>query len=257
MTFEILVSCMTNDILELADDMNLNSDAVIISQCGRHGYKEFVHNGNKIKVFFSDQTGLTKSRNKALQNSSADVCLLCDDDEYLSDKCQEMVIRAFEKCQDADIIIFKIKNFDKKLKNKIYKLRYLDLFRVASIQIAFRRKSIITDNLFFDENLGSGTGNGAEEELAFLIECRKKKKAIYYYPVEIATLKESKSTWFETFGESFFFQRGKTTRYILGFFLSEIYAIYYVTTKYHMYKKDISFCKAFKAIHRGIYGSKL
>lgn len=257
MTFEILVSCMTDHILKLIDNINLNSSAVIISQCGRQGYEELVHNGNKVKIYYSSEKGLTKSRNKALQKSTADICLLCDDDEQLNDECQKRVIGAFEEFPDADIIVFKVKNFDKKLKNKVYKLKYSDLFRVASIQIAFKRESILSDGIFFDEILGSGTGNGAEEELAFLMECRKRRKTIYYYPAEIATLKESNSTWFEAYGETFFFQRGKTTRYILGTFLSEIYAIYYVAAKHHMYKKDISFWKAFKAIHKGIYDDKL
>lgn len=257
MTFEILISCMTDDIPGLVDDINLNSDAVIISQCGKHGHDNLTYKGHKIKVFYSDEIGLTKSRNHALLKSSADICLLCDDDEYLNDKCQERIIQAFEQLQDADIIVFKVKNFDKKLKNRVHKLKFIDLFRVASVQIAFKRQSILFDKLFFDEILGSGTGNGAEEELEFLMKCRKKKKTIYYYPIEIASLKESKSTWFETYGESFFFKRGMTTRYILGFFLSEIYAVYYVTAKYHMYKKDVSFWKAFKAIQKGIYSDRL
>lgn len=256
MTFEILLSCMSENTPQLVKDINLNSNAVIVSQCDKVGYKEFTHGNHTVKVLYSDQVGLTKSRNKAIEKASADICLLCDDDEYLYDNYQQLIIHAFEECPHADIIIFKICGLEKKFKNKKYKLRYIDLFRVASVQISFQRKRILSAGILFDESLGAGTGNGAEEELKFLMECRKKKIAIYYYPIEIASLRESTSTWFEVYGENFFVQRGKTTRYILGIFLAEIYGVYYLIAKYPMYKKDITFKNAFKALHRGIYDNR-
>ena len=108
-----------------------------------------------------------------------------------------------------------------------------------------------------DELLGAGTGNGAEEELKFLTDCERAGLKIYYAPVEIASVAQAQSTWFGGFTETFFENRGATTRYILGFPLAVLYAVYYVLTKRMLYKKDISPAGALKATFRGIMKNKI
>lgn len=257
MSLEILLSCMCTDEMHLLDRINLASNTVIVNQCGFEGYKEYLYNEKNVRVFCSTLTGVTKSRNLAINNATADICLICDDDEILAEGYEIWIKRAFMELPEADVIVFKIGNLHKKYKRNIYKLNYVDLFKVSSVQIAFRRKSIIQNQIAFDEKLGAGSGNGAEEELKFLLDCRRKNLEIYYYPVEIAKLLESDSTWFSGFTYNFFFQRGRTTRYILGYILAELYAVYYLICKYKIYKEDISFVEAFKAMQKGLNSGKL
>jgi hypothetical protein len=105
--------------------------------------------------------------------------------------------------------------------------------------------------------LGAGTGNGAEEELKFLTDCEKAGLRIYYVPEEIASVAQTESTWFAGFDERFFYNRGATTRYILGFALASAYAVYYVARKKSMYESQITPGKALRATFRGILENKI
>ena len=136
--------------------------------------------------------------------------------------------------------------------DKVQRIRFPKTMKVSSWQISFRRESLLKSNVRFDELLGAGTGNGAEEELKFLQDCIKAKLKIYYVPAEIASVAQENSTWFNGYDEEFFEKRGGTTRYILGWFTASLYAVYYVVRKRKQYNKNISFWNALKAIFRGI-----
>ena len=128
---------------------------------------------------------------------------------------------------------------------------------VASWQIAFRRENLLRSGVRFDELLGAGTGNGAEEELKFMTDCEKAGLQIYYAPVEIATVAQTESTWFAGYDEKFFYNRGATTRYILGAPLAVAYALFYVIKKRQMYLPYITPPKALGAIFRGMWDNKI
>ena len=129
--------------------------------------------------------------------------------------------------------------------------------KVSSWQISFRKKSLTEKKIAFDELLGAGTGNGAEEELRFLLDCEKAGLKIYYVPIEIASVGQEESTWFTGYTEQFFYNRGATTRYILGSVLSFLYAVYYVLRKKNLYNKDITTARALRATLRGIKENKI
>ena len=257
MKLEILMSCMhqTND--DLVHKSHLTGNVVVINQCDTEKYEEYNTKNGKTRMFFTKQRGLTKSRNMAIRNSNADVCLLCDDDETFVSGYESKILRAYEKLQDADVIIFKMVNRTPSFPDKVIRLKFPQTMKVSSWQISFKRKSIISKNIKFDELLGAGTGNGAEEELKFLLDCEKAGLNIYYVPVMIASVKQEESTWNDGFTENFFENRGATTRYILGAPVAIVYAIYYVIRKRPEYKKNISSKVAFKAVFRGIYKNKI
>ena len=133
----------------------------------------------------------------------------------------------------------------------------IELFHVSSVRITFKRKSILHKGILFDINMGSGTGNGGGEEIDFLLRCYKAGLKIYYMPLEIATMKESGSQWFWGFNDDFFYQRGTSTRHMLGLPLSVLYAFYYVFTHKKMYIKDISMKRALEMTLKGIIDNKI
>lgn len=112
--------------------------------------------------------------------------------------------------------------------------------KVSSWQISFRRARILDAGVRFDELMGAGTGNGAEEELKFLTDCEKAGLRIYYVPALIASVAQTESTWFHGYTETFFENRGATTRYILGSCLAALYAVYFVIRKRSLYRDSIS-----------------
>jgi len=257
MKLDILMSCMHQTDFSLIEKSNIIGNAVIINQCDREEYSEFSTEHGVAKMYSVQERGLTKSRNMAISKSDADICLLCDDDEVFSSNYEDGIISAYNSLPQADVIIFKMINRAPSFSDKIQKIRFPKTMKVSSWQISFRRESLLKTGVMFDELLGAGTENGAEEELKFLQDCIKAKLNIYYVPFEIATVAQSASTWFNGFDEAFFEKRGATTRYILGAFTASLYALYYVFRKRKLYNRQISFGKALKAIFRGIKNNKV
>lgn len=257
MKLEILMSCMHQKDDRLIRESGLTGDVVVVNQCDRDGYAEFETAGGTARMYSTTQRGLTKSRNMAIQMAKADICMLCDDDEVFVREYEALILEAYEKLPQADVIIFKMINRPPSFRDQIIRLRFPMTMKVSSCQISFRRESLQKTGVWFDELLGAGTGNGAEEELKFLLDCEKAGLRIYYVPTTIAAVAQENSTWFEGFTEQFFFNRGTTTRYILGAGLAGVYAVYYVIRKRQLYHAQISSAQALKATFKGIRENKI
>lgn len=257
MKLEVLMSCMHQNDVALIDKSCITGDVVVINQCAFDGYMEYHTQNGLARMYSTRLRGLTKSRNMAIHKSVADICLLCDDDEVFIPEYESKIIAAYEQLPKADVIIFKIKNRTPSFKDKVMQLKFPMTAKVSSWQISFRRQSLIEANVRFDEFLGAGTGNGAEEELKFLLDCQKAGLKIFYFPTEIASVGQTESTWFMGFTEQYFINRGATTRYILGVILSLLYAVYYVIEKRQLYQSQISPFNALKATLHGIKENKI
>ncbi len=257
MKLDVLLSCMHQTDATLIDKSNIVGDAIVINQCDTAGEFEYSTERGNVKFYSVTDRGLTKSRNMAIKKSNADVCLLCDDDEQFVTDYDKKIIDVYKSLPEADVVIFKMANKPCSFSDKVQRIKFPKTMKVSSWQISFRRKSIVDSGVWFDELLGAGTGNGAEEELKFLLDCQRAGLRIYYVPVEIATVAQEQSTWFNGFDETFFENRGATTRYILGFALSSLYAVYYIIKKRNKYINNISAWSAFKAIFKGIINNKI
>lgn len=265
MTLEILLSCMHQPDASIAKQVNLQSDAVIVNQCDTENTTEIKFNnieGNpcKIKFISTKERGLSKSRNMALRNSQADLCLIVDDDELLDSDYPQTIIKSFEENPKADIITFDLimcgklqKNYGKKVK----KIGYLSALRFSSQQIAFRRQSIIDKGISFDEEMGAGTGNGAGEENKFLYDCLHKGLKIYFVPKHFVSMQErTTSTWFTGYDKKFYLQKGWATERYMGKFFATLFAFYTTIRKHSEYKDNCSCFTVLKAMLTGIYCKK-
>lgn len=257
MKLEILMSCMYQKDNTLVEKSQITGDVVVINQCNQDSYAEYKTKNGMAKIYSTTQRGLTKSRNMAIEKSTADIGLLCDDDEIFVPEYENRILKAYEKLPEADVIILKMKNRQPSFEDKVIRLRFPKTMKVSSWQISFRRESLLKANIRFDELLGAGTENGAEEELKFLTDCEKSGLKIFYVPSVIASVGQKESTWFEGFTEQFFINRGATTRYILGAPMAVVYAVYYVLKKKKMYEAQITMPNAFKAIMKGMIENKI
>ncbi len=254
---EILLSCMfLSDSKEMIKRSHITSDTVIINQCDEENYKEENICNALLRTFSVTDRGLTKSRNLAISKSQADICIICDDDEIFNEGYEKAVSSAYDALPDADIIIFDMVDRPLKWGNSIKRLGYIDLMSVSSWQITFRREKLLASGVLFDENMGAGSGNGAEEEFRFLTQCRKAKLRIYHYPFRLASVAQTQSTWFKGFDEEFFVNRGNTTRYIMGLPLSVLYAAYYAFAK-RKQLSGMSMSRAFSYTVKGIKENRL
>lgn len=223
MQIEILISCMHQDTLSLIKRTNITGHVLVVNQCTENDYSEI---GNQ-RVIFSSERGLSRSRNMALKNAKGDICLICDDDEIMYNDYEMKILNAFEEQKDADIIAFQIDDAGKTYINKKKKLNYLTVLKVASWQIAFRRKSIINNNIWFDETLGSGVSKAGGEEVKFLYDCLKRGLNIYFVPISIGRMIEGESKWFNGWTKEYFFDRGIFTVKLMGKIGAFLYALYF------------------------------
>lgn len=257
MKLEVLMSCMNQSDDALVRRSGLTGDVVVINQCDWDGFACYPTRDGCARMFFTRQRGLTRSRNLAMEKSVADICLLCDDDETFVPDYQRRILDAYENLPQADVLILKMENRPASFPDRTMRLRFPLTMKVSSWQISFRRQRVMEAGVRFDELLGAGTGNGAEEELKFLTDCQRAGLRIFYAPVAIASVAQTASTWFHGFDEHFFENRGATTRYILGTGIASVYAVYYVVRKRRLYRQTIRPGRALRAIFRGIRENKI
>lgn len=269
MNLEVLISCMNQENMQIIEDTGIYTDAIIINQCfedrfkgidDRHDLQVMTSENNgehRFRMLTTDTKGLSVSRNLAIQHAEGDVCLLCDDDEKLDSDYRDTILDAYQELPDADIICFRIANQPSRLKQETQCLTKWTAMRIASWQITFRRESIIKSGIRFDENMGAGTGNGGGEEVKFLRDCIKAGLKAYYVPKSIGTVAQTESTWFKGFDRDFFYKRGITNRYMLGFPVSILYAGYYTLVKRDLYKEYVTPWQSFKYTLDGIIANDI
>lgn len=253
MKLEVLLSCMNQQDMSIVEKSNITGNVLIINQTSHAASEELYADAQHIRMLSTTERGLSNSRNMAIQNANGDICLLSDDDETFETNYETIILDTFQKLPDADVIAFNVSNKETRLKPVIQRLRYLDTLKIASYQIAFRRDSIMQNQIMFDPLMGAGSGNGCGEENKFLIDCLQKGLKIYYSPTVIASVHPQSSTWFFGYDKNFFYQRGAATRYYMGNYLSLMYAFYYLITKYPLYHKEISIWNAAKSLFQGYF----
>jgi glycosyltransferase involved in cell wall biosynthesis len=136
------------------------------------------------------ERGLSASRNRALAQARADICLITDDDVEFKDGIEQSILRVFEEYPEADIVTFQAHTPE----GEPFKPNYRDvsfwhnrksIMRVCSIEIAFRRSSVIGAGVEFDERFGLGAKFATGEEIIFLSDCLQAGLRILYYPLPI------------------------------------------------------------------------
>lgn len=248
---EVLMSVMMQENLEIIKKTNISSDVLVINQCDTNKIAESRMNRQHMRCICTTERGLSRSRNMAMQNAKGDLCLLCDDDEKLDDDYVKKIISEFCKRPEADIICFMVGRRNKKYPMKAFRVGYYSSLRISSVQMAFRRDSIIRSGVRFDENFGAGSRNGSGEENIFMFDCLKNRLKIFYVPVHIGELLPSESTWFHGFDQSYFVKRGRIFRRLFGT-CGYIHSIYFALFKYKRYRKDVSFFNAVKYMYVGM-----
>lgn len=179
MRIQIICSTMFgNPPLFLQRDYHVG-DYLVVNQC-----KERAHEVNDFINCY--ETGLSKSRNKALTHSDRDICIISDNDVFYSKDYIEIISKAFERYPDADAITFQVQTPEgemyKKYSDSFFWHNKLSLAKVSSIEIAFRRKSVLEKNIKFDERFGLGSKFPTSEEYIFLSDCLSKGLKIAYVP---------------------------------------------------------------------------
>jgi len=117
-SLEILISTKGRDSLDFLRNIFVNNNShsnsvLIINQTENSNFS--CPSTGKIKLINKNEIGLSKSRNLAIHSSTADICLVADDDIVYVKDFDKIILNAFSNNPNADIITFMMKDFDGKL----------------------------------------------------------------------------------------------------------------------------------------------
>lgn len=185
MNVELLISTMRKNSIseiDLSEQNILGINALIINQCGFDKKEE----KDNMRMISCNALGISKSRNKALENATGDICIICDDDVVYEDDLINIVKECFESDETADIITFKIKTPEgddfKNYRNEEFYHNKRSILKTSSIEIAFRLDSLKKKGIKFDESFGLGANYVSGEENIFLMDSINNGLKIKYIP---------------------------------------------------------------------------
>lgn len=211
MKIQVLVAAMNQKDHSLLKSMNIQSDAIIGNQCDFNLIDNFDWNGYKITYLNFNERGVGLNRNNALMRAQADICLFADDDMIYEEGYPKLVLGAFQRHPDADVIIFNLKEKNPKryIIKKDIRINYFNYLRYGAARIAVKLSSIHEKGIFFNLCFGGGAKYRHGEDNLFLNSCLEKHLKIYGVPEFIASLSEDRvSTWNQGHDDKYFRDQG-------------------------------------------------
>lgn len=210
---EILVATMNRNSLGFLDSMFVNNDIsklhiLVVNQttedCLLTSLKP------NIRVVNSFEKGLSRSRNLAIKNAIGEICLLADDDVVYVEGFAEKIVNSFNRNRNFDLITFKTlttvgspywkypeSNSDIK---SVYR-------KILSIEIAFRKQTILDKNIKFDEQFGLGGIFEDGENVFFLQSIFENEVGTQFVP-EFIVIHKAISSSDDVTSDRHFFARG-------------------------------------------------
>lgn len=219
MKVEILASVLNQSMEQIAERMNLGSDAVIINQCDVTGYEEMEYKGHKVRFFSFPDRGVGKSRNEAILRADRDICLFSDEDIVYTEGYEEAIIREFEQNPKADMILFNVEIEEARRTYCITKrrrVRWYNCGRYGAVSFAIRREKLLGSGVMFSLLFGGGAKYSNGEDSLFLKGFMGKGYKVYTAPVTIGREQSGESSWFDGYHEKFFHDRGVLYHMLYG-----------------------------------------
>lgn len=212
MEFEILLSLMNLKDNSFLEEMNIDSDIIVVNQTDRIGYEEFKHKDNKVRIYSFPERGVGLSRNSAMMRSNAKYVLFADDDVRYVDNYKKIILEEFQKNPKADIILFNVPSLNKERQTYVIKkngrVKRHNCLRYGTYMIVAKNESIRKNNICFSLLFGGGAKYSAGEDSFFLYDSLKKGLKIYCNTQIIGYAKQAESTWFKGYTEKYFIDKG-------------------------------------------------
>lgn len=219
MRVQVLASVMEQNLEEIVERMQLDSDAVIVNQCDRLDYRELKYKGYRIRFYSFPERGVGRSRNEAIMRADGDICLFSDQDIVYKPGYAASIVKEFENNPYADMILFNIEIEESRRTYHITqrrRVRWYNCGRYGAVSFAVRRSSLLASGAMFSLLFGGGAEYSNGEDSLFLRDFMKKGFKVYTAPVTIGREEAGESTWFSGYNEKFFYDRGVLYRYLYG-----------------------------------------
>ncbi|MBE5777394.1 MAG: glycosyltransferase [Clostridiales bacterium] len=253
MKIEVLVPTMHRKDMQIAEKMNLQTDAIIINQTDTHGYEVKETDKGRIRFYSFAERGVGLSRNSALMRSDADICVLADDDMVFHDGYEETVRKAFEDHPEADVIIFNLDSTDgeRRSNEKAFRVGLFNYMNYGAARVAFRRKAVTFRGVSFNLNFGGGTEFQCGEDTLFLRDCLKAGLCMVAVPQSLAVLVDDRpSTWFKGYTEKYLIDKGIVMK-LAHPVLAELFCLYLTLTHPEYAKEHGGRKKVFELMWQG------
>lgn len=212
MKVQLLVSTMHQENYNLLEQMNIQTDAIVINQCDRNSIEDIEYRGKNVKWISLNERGIGLSRNSALMRSDADILLFADDDCVYDKGYEEKIIKVFERYPKASLIVFNLVSLNPDrpefFVEKDYKLRWFNCLKFGAFRIAVKRDAILKNNIFYSLLFGGGAKYQAGEDNLFITNCIQSGLIGIASSECIGTVKQEESTWFKGYNEKYYYDRG-------------------------------------------------
>lgn len=254
MRVEVLASVVEKDPHKLTEDMHIETDAVIVNQCGHYGVETFEHKGRNVRVFHMAERGVGLSRNTALMRADGDICLFSDQDIVYEKGYEQKILQAFEACPKADMIVFNIEVGEARRtyhNGTVKRVRWYNCGRYGAVSFAVKREKLLESGVTFSLLFGGGAKYSAGEDSLFLKEFMDKGYQVYTSPVVIGREREGDSTWFSGYHEKFFFDRGVLYHFLYGP-LAKLWGFRFLFVHREKMCQEISLREAYRIMKKGI-----
>lgn len=258
MKLQVLVSAVDQKADELCSKMNIQTDAVIVNQCDRYDYEEFVCGEHRIQCFSMKERGVGLSRNTALLHADADVCLFSDEDIVLADGYAKQIEDAYRQIPDADMILVNVKVNPKRKtywNEDVHRVNYRNYGRYPAYAITGKPESLRRANVYYSVLFGGGAKYSNGEDSLFLRDCLKAGLKIYTHTICIGEEIERPSTWFSGYHEKFFRDRGVLYHHLYGK-MAKILGLRFLVVHRKQMCQTIPLMKAYAILKAGIREGK-
>lgn len=155
-------------------------------QGDQEGYHEVIKGSCRVRMFYTTERGLSKSRNMALRLCESSYAYITDDDvDFNIDRIQELVACMENNGADVGTAQFSYKSggFPKEYSAVPFQHNFFTAAKVSSIEICMKVRSIKDAGIHFDEMFGLGTDLPSGEEYIFLTDCLKSGLRVSYFPI--------------------------------------------------------------------------
>jgi len=255
MTFQILVSCVQKDAHELAEKMNIASDAVIVSQLEESDSEEVFDLGGKtVNAIKSTTRGVGLNRNICIEKSTADIILFADEDIVYDEGYEEKVLKEFESHPEADMILFNVRVCEERRTywNEGYKkVTLFNSGRYPAYAIAARASKLKASGVKYSLYFGGGAKYSNGEDSLFLKDSLKAGLKLLATPVVLGEEIPRPSTWFNGYNDKFFYDRGVLYRCLYGN-MAKIFGIRWLLKMKPKFSGEYSYDNARKQLFKGI-----
>lgn len=212
LTLEVIVAAMNHEDTSLVEQMNIQSDALVCNQCSRDGVEVYAHNSNRVVYLNSTQRGVGRNRNCGIAHSTADILLFSDEDICYHDGYPEMIVQAYEKMPDADMIVFNLKRInDHRTESRdtiARRVRWYSSLRYGAARISIRRSALLKANVWFSLLFGGGSEFRFGEDCIFVSDCIKRGMKVYASDKEIGVVDQGNSSWFTGYDSQYYHDKG-------------------------------------------------